>query len=121
NLFQWITLPLLALLLLADLVAMLRRAPARRVRLFRSVVWAAAMVAIAQPELPQELAVAIGIGRGTDLVLYLFVLAFLFASFAFYARSLRLQRQLTEVVRHLAVSEARRGGAARQPAPRDVE
>jgi small membrane protein len=43
-------------------------------------------------------------------VLYLFVVAFLFAAFYFYSRSVKTERQLTQVVRHIAVMEAKRGG-----------
>lgn len=109
NLFQTVTLSLLGVLLVYDCLTLLRRRSSRKVRLARCTVWAGAMVAIADPMLPQTVAGWLGIGRGTDLVLYLFVLAFLLVSFGFYARYLRLQRQLTEVVRHLAIQEARFG------------
>src|SRR5262245_22348950 len=116
--FQWIAIPLLLLVFLIEVINLLRRGQ-RWQRLFRCLVWAAAAAAIAWPELPQTLATAVGIGRAADLVFYLFVLAFLIVSFAFYARYVRLQRQLTEVVRHIAIQEARKGAAARpaEPAP----
>jgi hypothetical protein len=57
----------------------------------------------------QQLATAIGIGRGADVVLYLFVLAFLATAFYFYSRTVQLQRQVTQLVRHIAIQEARRG------------
>jgi hypothetical protein len=56
------------------------------------------------------MATAVGIGRGADAVLYLFVFAFLVTAFYFYARQVKLQRQVTELVRHIAIHEARRGG-----------
>ena len=73
----------------------------------RIVVWLAAAVAIAEPELPQAIATLLGIRRAADLVSYLFALAFLVTSFYFYSRSLRLERQVTRLVRHLALLEAR--------------
>ena len=67
-----------------------------------------AAAAIYNPHLTSMAAGAVGITRGTDLVLYVFVLAFLAVSFTFYARSLRLERQLTDVIRHVAIQEARK-------------
>ncbi len=67
-------------------------------------------MAIAQPLLITRLANAIGIGRGADVVLYLFVLAFLGTVFFFYSQQVRLQRDLTTLASHLALREPRRGG-----------
>ena len=115
NAFQWITCSGLALALLRDLWR-LRRGALRPVAwAVRAAVLAAAIVAIAQPLLVTRFANAIGIGRGADVVLYLFVLAFLAASFLFYSRYLRLERELTAVVSHLALREARRGGEPEAP------
>lgn len=110
NLFQWITLPVVGLLLVLDGYAILFRRPTfRRDRLIRWVVWAAAFAAIYNPNLTSEVAQSIGIQRGTDLVLYLFVLAFLGTAFYFYSQYIRLHRQMTDVVRHVAINEAHRG------------
>jgi hypothetical protein len=122
NLFQWLTLPPLGLLLLWELLSLWRVPGTRGVRLVRLAIWAAVTLAIAQPDLVQRMANSIGIGRGADVVLYLLVFAFLGTSFYFYARYVRLQRQMTQVVRHLALQEAHRGrvdslgpGARREP------
>ncbi len=107
NLFQWFTLPMLGLLLLLDGYGLLMGRPTfRRDRLVRWFVWGAAFAAICNPNMTSSVAQAIGIQRGTDLVLYLFVLAFMGTSFYFYSQNIRLQRQLTDVVRHLAIREA---------------
>jgi small membrane protein len=110
NLFQWLMLPILATLFFADIIGLVRKPGGRRLRLVRAAVWAVAALAIAHPELPQAVANVFGIGRGADLVLYLSVVAFLGVSFYFYSRYFRLQGQLAEVVRHLAIQNARRGG-----------
>jgi hypothetical protein len=111
NLFQYVALTLLSVLIACELV-LLWRSPARwGIGVVRCVVWLLAAAAIAFPKLVQDVATAIGIGRGADVVLYLFVLVFLLTSFYFYSRQVRLQRQVTAVVRHLALQEARRGGA----------
>jgi hypothetical protein len=111
NLFQWITLPLIGLLLLWELLRFRRGATPPGARILRMLIWLAAGVAIAFPNIVQDAALALGIGLGVNLVLYLFVFAFLWTSFAFYSRHVRLQRQLTLVVRHIAIQEARQGGA----------
>lgn len=82
----------------------------------RIVVWLAAAVAIAQPELPQAIATLLGIRRAADLVSYLFALAFLVTSFYFYSRSLRLERQITRLARHLTLLEARDAAPLGRPA-----
>jgi hypothetical protein len=114
NLFQWTTLPLLAGVLAVELVALRRGRPGRAMRLFRCLVWLTAILAIAHPGLTQEMADLVGIRRGTDLVLYLFILAFLGTTLYFYASQVRLRRELTEMVRHVAIQEARRGSSSRE-------
>ena len=107
NLFQWLTVPPLAVLALFDLSrALVRRPRFRPDLLLRAAVWAAGAVAIADPMITVRLARAIGIERGTDLVVYVFALAFLGTSFFFYSRLVRMQRQITELVRHIAIQEA---------------
>lgn len=110
--FQWATIPPLLLLALLDGSRVLLGHPSfRRDRLLRFVVWMLAAATIYNPGLTSWVANALGIDRGTDLVLYVFVLAFLLVSFRFYAQGVKLQRQLTQVVRHVAITEARRGDA----------
>jgi hypothetical protein len=108
--FQKLALPALAALLLFELLGLRRDPAVRGVRWLRALVWLTAAVAIAWPDLTQALAHALGIGRGTDLVFYLFVLAFLGLAFFFYSRLVRMQRQITQLIRQQAIAEARRGG-----------
>jgi len=107
--FQWITLCALAMILLCEVVAIVRGRGPRRLALVRSLVWLAAAIAIARPLAVQAVAEAIGIRRGADLVVYLLALSFAAATFFFYSRYLRLRRQLVELVRELAMLQARRG------------
>jgi hypothetical protein len=115
SLFQWIALPVLGGAFVIELVNFLCRPGERLVRLMRCLIWAAAAAAIAWPELLQPLASALGIGRAADLVFYLFVLAFLVVSCLSYASHVRLQRQITDLVRHLAIQHARKGTARNLP------
>ncbi len=108
--FQWATIPVLLLLAAIDGPRVLFGHPTfRRDRLIRFLVWLAAAAAIYNPGLTSWVANWLGIDRGTDLVLYVFVMAFLAVTFRFYAQGVKLQRQLTQVVRHVAMSEAKRG------------
>jgi hypothetical protein len=109
NLFQWLAIPLLGALLMWELVGFWVRPASRRFRFFRCCIWFAAAIAITYPSFIQRIASAIGIGRGADVVLYLFVLASIGTSFVFYSRYVHMQRQVTELVRHIALQEARRG------------
>jgi hypothetical protein len=107
--FQWVTLSGLAGVALGELVGLLRQPRLFSTRTFRLLVWVAAAVAIADPDLLQQVAPVVGIGRAADVVLYTFALGSLMTSFYFYARFVRLQRQITELARHLALQQARRG------------
>ena len=112
NPFQWLTLTGLAVLLLRDFVRMRAGLRTRRSWAARTTILLAAAAAIARPSLTEEIATALGIGRGTDVVLYVFVLALIGESFYFYSRYAELQREVTELMRHVSLAEARRGGAA---------
>jgi hypothetical protein len=116
NLFQWITLPVVVALLVWELADRRRRAFSTGFWLIRCLVWIAAAAAIADPNILQRVADTIGIHRGTDVVLYVFVLLFVAFSFYFYWQNTVLQRQITLLVRHIAVQEAQRGAgeSARQ-------
>jgi len=82
--FQRLSLASLGSLLVLEIIGLRRDPAGRRTRSLRILVWLAAAVAIAWPRLTTELAIVLGIGRGTDLVLYIFILAFLAVAFLFY-------------------------------------
>jgi hypothetical protein len=109
NLFQYLALAGLGAMVLAELVRLRRGSIAVANWTLRVGVWLAAMLAVAQPMLLQRLADFLGIGRGTDVLLYLLVFAFFGTSFFLYARMVRLQRQFTHLVRMQAIQTARKG------------
>lgn len=111
NAFQILGLTFLAFVGLQSLIMFMQVAGSRRAALLRLSVVIVAAIAIAEPNSVQRVATAIGIGRGADVVLYSFSLAFLATTFYFYSRYIRLQQQVTELVRHAAITEARRGTA----------
>lgn len=98
-------------LLLASGVAM-----ARRDRLLGGVLAltsAAAVVPVWLPDLATEFAQLLGVGRGTDLLLYLWFTISALLILALYLRLMRLQDRMSELVRALALREAEGGDAPR--------
>jgi len=74
-----------------------------------TVLFALALTAILVifPDFTSLTAHAMGIGRGADLMLYLTALFTLAGFFLIYVRLQRVNRQMTLVVRHLALSNVR--------------
>ena len=62
--------------------------------------------AIIFPNITQIVAHFVGVGRGTDLVLYMSVVVVMFVLLHYYTKFVELQRQLTEVTRELAILRA---------------
>jgi small membrane protein len=107
--FQWLTVPLLGLAALRDAILMMRTPGHRLFYAVRGLIWALAAATIAEPLMTtQRIATELQIGRGTDLVLYVFVLASLVGAFVIYGRFQRMQRQITELTRTIALLQARR-------------
>jgi hypothetical protein len=65
-------------------------------------------VVILYPDVSTRLANHIGIGRGADLLLYIFIIFSLFHHVNIAARFKHLERQMTAVVRSIALAEALR-------------
>ena len=70
------------------------------------VLWLAAVAAFIWPDGTAELANAVGIGRGADLILYLAILSGIWAFARLGARQRLTERNLTRLVRELAISTA---------------
>ncbi len=82
------------------------RAPGRHLLLRRLVglaVVALGIVAVLWPMITTEVANAVGVGRGTDLVLYVLVMVFVFTAIGTSQRIHHLERQITLLVRELAI------------------
>jgi hypothetical protein len=62
---------------------------------------------VLNPELTTKLANLVGVGRGTDLILYLCVIAFFLAFMVLYAKVRNLEAAQTELVRQLALANAK--------------
>lgn len=104
--FQIVTLPLLAIMVLATAVQIARRHLSPRFGFLWLALWIGAAVSIANPEILVRIAHYLGIGRGADLVLYLSVIFGFGAFFITYLRFRRVDEQLTKIVRHMAIRDA---------------
>lgn len=116
NLFQWIALPVFALLLLRALSRLARGARPRWWLLLSAAVWLAAAVAVLWPDLTTRVARLLGIGRGADLLIYLVAIGFVVSFFFLHQRYRALETQITTLVRRLAIDDAERRNAGRSDA-----
>jgi small membrane protein len=95
---------------LGVLILLLQRRAAARTRAWKKLIMlalaAVAVTSILYPQLTTKVANLVGVGRGTDLVLYLLVAVFLYVTVGFYLRFRDLERQLTVIARRLAIDEA---------------
>jgi hypothetical protein len=62
--------------------------------------------AVLFPEQTDVIANYVGVGRGADLVTYLFEITAMFVLIHYYTKFVELQRQLTELVREMALLRA---------------
>ena len=95
-------LGLLALTLLCLAVLKSRLAT----RLFVLAQLAVGMVLVVCPELANQVANRLGVGRGADLMLYLLILAVYAGAMVVQAKFRRMERQITELTRTIALYEA---------------
>lgn len=106
NGFQILALTLLVMIVVVTFEAAARGGIRKRIATLWLLVWAAAGTAVVWPQSTALVATALGIGRGADLILYCTVVATMIGFFYVYTRFRRLDRQLTLLVRRLAVLNA---------------
>jgi small membrane protein len=75
-------------------------------RLVAIVLTGAAIASVINPDLTTSVARLVGVTRGTDLVLYVFIVIFVATSIGTYFRFREQDRRLVEVVRASAIREA---------------
>jgi len=78
----------------------------RRLAIF--VFGAGALVAVIDPSAITWVANKVGVGRGTDLVLYVLVIAFLFVIMGFSARFTDQEDRVVQLARSVALAQAAR-------------
>jgi hypothetical protein len=107
NLFQLGALVFSIIMISLSISAIARQQLRRTTGILWIVFWIASSTAILQPNITRAIAKAIGIGRGADLVMYCGLLATAIGFFLLYLRLRRLQANITELVRHIAIQEVR--------------
>lgn len=113
-------------IMLFGVLAIRGRASVRHVafrRVAALLVLLLGFVGVLYPALVTRLAHAVGVGRGTDLVLYVLVVAFLLTTATLLRRITELERRSVTLARHLAILQALQPGPdpERGSAPRDTE
>ena len=112
NAFQIVMLLLAVAFGVATLTAIGRARITYREAFVRMTLCVAFALAMARPDLTVVVAQALGVKRGADLVLYCSVVAMMLGFFATYARLTRLRREITLLVRQLAIRDAEHGPSA---------
>jgi len=112
--FQVVALTILGLLLVLTVTAAAFKKATRGEAAFWSLVWLAAAVAILRYDWTMVVARKLGIGRGADLLLYGTVGIMLVGFMMVYIRLRRLRREITLIVRHLALKESQGGSGSTQ-------
>lgn len=123
--FQIILLSALGATAASLAVAAARGRLGRLVALAWIVALAAGMVFAIEPDWTTRIARKVGINRGTDLVLYLLVVASIQGFLLLYLKLRRVRRELTLLVRELAIREAagrtRADGGSAPESPRETQ
>ena len=74
-------------------------------KLLIGCILAAGIFLVVFPDLTNRLAVTLGVGRGADLVFYLFIVAFCYLILLVYAKIKKLEQQLAELARRQALMD----------------
>lgn len=106
-LFQWIVLPILTIAIVFDIQGLRKRRGNFALRVIRLLAWCGAFVLIMNPNFTGSLSQLLGIGRGTDLVVYIFMLVAPVMWFRSQAQIHGLHRQVIELARIEATRNAR--------------
>ncbi|MCC9599043.1 DUF2304 domain-containing protein [Stieleria sp. JC731] len=100
--FQWLFGGLLLAALAVEVMLQLRHQSRRSIGLMRGSVWATALVLVLNPNILQQIASRLSIGRGADFLLYTLAVCFPIVGF-YLLHSIEKQRQqITQLVRALA-------------------
>ncbi len=70
--------------------------------------WIAAAVVVAVPEVTTRLAQAVGVGRGSDLAIYVAVLGAYYILFRIMVRLERMERDISKLVEELALNKMKK-------------
>jgi hypothetical protein len=108
NAFQYVVLTLLVLLATVTMRTAIVGRARKRVTVLWMIIWLTGAGATIWPNATRDVARKLGIGRGTDLVMYCSVLLLMTGLFYVYTRMRHMDRTMTLLVRELAIERARR-------------
>lgn len=77
--------------------------------LFWSIVWLSVAVVFWFPETASRLAVALGIGRGADLVTYSAIIVLVYLVYRLFVRAERMEHAITELTRAISLHDTQDG------------
>jgi len=77
---------------------------------FWSIVWLAVIIIGLFPELISNLSEIVGIGRGTDLAIYVSIILLFYLMFRLYVKVDSQNREVTKLVREIAINNAEKIG-----------
>lgn len=77
-------------------------------RLFFIAVAVTGVFFVLNPDVTTDLAHRLGVGRGTDLILYLSVLFFFMFSLLIYGKLRKMESVVTNLARHIALTNAQK-------------
>ena len=119
---MWIQILLIAAIVLLAFFMMRRTGADSHLAIRRLLLGVFVLIAVLSVLFPQWLtwlAQLIGVGRGTDLVLYALIVIFLAFVYTQYRRNAQLQRQLTLLSRRIALLDAEEHAASQAPPGKD--
>ncbi|MFN2443259.1 MAG: DUF2304 domain-containing protein [Thermoanaerobaculia bacterium] len=101
--FQIAAISVLAIVAAFTIRAVARKRMTPGAGAFWLAVWISGAIAVGWPAVTVAVAGALGIARGADLVSYLSILAMLVGFFLLNVRVRRIESQITQIVRELAL------------------
>lgn len=103
---------LLSLFILFAVIKVIVRFRAKEMRwgslVFWLLFWLAVAVVVWQPDLSTQVANRLGVGRGSDLVLYFSAAALFYLVFRLTVRQEKLDKQITRLVREIALNNPKK-------------
>lgn len=109
RLFQLLALPFIAAMLFVSARNLFLVRARLIASMFWVLLWLATFIAVVDPDKTTEVARALGIYRGADLLVYSAVLAFIVGFYLVYLRLRQLSREITLLTRELALRDASAG------------
>ena len=70
-----------------------------------SLIWIAAIILVLRPEASSALARVVGVGRGSDLVIYVAVTALFYAVFRIVLRQEKIEKDISTIVTKMALRD----------------